>query len=130
MIRAGLIRYARAIGRWILRRILIRGLDMLLGYLEGKIDDFKRRRGRARRDRRRKWLAGRIRRWSAAYRWLARHHRSITRRVVELVDREVGSRLPEVANDERYNTRATGQRVPTRKQPRCGRRAAKRRKAS
>lgn len=130
MIRAGLIRYARAIGRWILRRIVQRGVDLVLGYLDGKIDDFKRRRGRARRDRRRKWLAGRIRRWSAAYRWLARHRRSITRRVVELVDQEVGTRIPQVANDERYNTRATRQRVPTRKRPRSGRRATKRKRAA
>lgn len=123
MIRDGLIRIARALGRWILRQLIRRGIELVLGYMDGKIDDFKRRRARARCEHRRRWLAGRIRRWSAAFRWLDRQRRKITRRIVEAADREVGSRLALVANDERYHRWRRRQHQP-RKPPRSGQRAA------
>lgn len=119
----GLIRIARALGRWILRRLILRGVDLVLGYIDGKIEDFKRRRRRARSDRRRRWLAGRVRRWRAAFRWLAGQRRRITRRLVETVDRGV-SQLAEVANDERYGSWLRRQRPSRKAKPRRGRRAA------
>jgi hypothetical protein len=88
--------------------------------MDGKIDDFKRRRGRARSDRRRKWLAGRIRRWTRALRWLTDKRRQISRRLVELADRTAGQRLAEVAGGERF----ARQRVPERPRKRISRRAA------
>lgn len=121
----GLIRIARAIGRWILRRLIRKGIDLVVGYMDGKIDDFQRRKGRARTQRRVRWLAGRIRRWKAALRWLIRQRRSITRRIVELVDREVGHAIPMAANDERYERWARRQRGSSREaRKRRGRRAA------
>ena len=44
----GLIRIARSIGRWILQRIIRKGVDRILGYIDGKLDDFARRKERAR----------------------------------------------------------------------------------
>jgi len=98
----GLIRIARAIGRWILRRIIARGVDRLIGYMDGKIDDFRRRRARVKAERRHVWLAGRIRRWTTALRWLERRRAEIGEKLVRLVDDEAGKLLPMVANDESY----------------------------
>lgn len=119
----GLIRIARALGRWILRRLIRRGIDLVLGYLDGKIEDFQRRKGRARSDLRRRWLAGRVRRWRNVFRWLASQRRRITRRLVETVDRGV-SQLAEVANDERYGSWLRSRRPSRKAKPRRGRRAA------
>jgi hypothetical protein len=69
-IRTGLINLARRIGSWILRHLAAHGIDLLLGYMNGKIGDFCRRQARARTARRMTWLAGRIRRWQAAVAWL------------------------------------------------------------
>ena len=69
-IRTGLLNLARRIGSWILRHLAAHGIDMLLGYMNGKICDFRRRLARAKTDRRKTWLAGRIRRWSRAMLWL------------------------------------------------------------
>lgn len=98
----GLIRIARAIGRWILRRIIAKGIDRLVGYMDGKIDDFERRLGRAKTERRTRWLTGRIRRWTNALAWLERRRAAISAKLVRFVDDEVGSRIPTVANDESY----------------------------
>lgn len=117
----GLIRCARAIGRWLLRRIIARGIDLVIGYMDGKIEDFKRRRKRKRTDAGKRWLAGRIRRWTRALRWLSDKRQQITRRIVETVDREAGGRLADVADGERFASR---QRVPRRSRKPRGRRAA------
>lgn len=69
-IRMGLIAWAKKIGRWLLQHLAAHGLDLLRGYMNGKIGDFKRRLARAKTDRRKAWLRGRIRRWTAALRWL------------------------------------------------------------
>lgn len=65
-----LLRIARAIGRWVLEHLVHRGVVMLLGYMTGKIDDFRRRLGRARNPSVARWLRGRIRRWQRAVRVL------------------------------------------------------------
>jgi hypothetical protein len=110
MIRSGLISIARKLGRWILRRIIARGLDLTIGYLDGKIDDFGRRRARAKTARRKRWLAGRIRRWRAALSWLRDRRRWIRRRIVEEIDRELGSQLAMVVPGERYTRRTRAAR--------------------
>ncbi len=69
-IRKALLRFARRIGRWIIEHLARRGAVMLRGYMGGKIDDFRRRLKSAQTERRRIWLRGRIRRWSAVLRWL------------------------------------------------------------
>lgn len=100
ILQRGLIRIARQIGRWILRRIIAKGIDRLIGYMDGKIEDFERRLANARTKRR--WLVGRIRRWKRALAWLEQRRRSITQKIVRRVDDEVGRHLPMAANDESY----------------------------
>lgn len=103
MIRRGLIRIATALGRWILRRVSRRGIERVLGYMDGKIEDFKRRLRRARADWRIRWLRGRIKRWQLAMRWLERRRRQITKTIVDAVDREMSKRLAMVAPGERFD---------------------------
>lgn len=69
----GLIRIARAIGRWVIEHFAEKGLAMLIGYMDGKVGDFRRRLARAKRERRKAWLRGRIRRWTAAIAWLRKY---------------------------------------------------------
>lgn len=66
----GLIRIAAAIGRWLLDLAARRGAAFLRAYIEERIGVFRARLGRAQTNRRRLWLQSRIRRWSAAARWL------------------------------------------------------------
>lgn len=66
----GLLRIARAIGRWILEHAARYGGLALMHYMQGRVDVFKRRRAKATTDRRREWLTGRISRWNAGIRWL------------------------------------------------------------
>ena len=97
----GLRRIARAIGRWLLRHLVERGVARLVGYLDGKIGDFKRRRARARTQRRKRWLTGRIRRWSAAMNWLVEHRTRITTTVAKAAEAAAAS-LPMRAKGEAY----------------------------
>jgi hypothetical protein len=98
-----LLLLARRIGRWILERLSRRGVTMLIGYMSGKVDDFRRRlaaakkRGNARRV---GWLTGRISRWSAAVRFLVRHQQEILDSVIREAE-ALASRLPLVSDLER-----------------------------
>lgn len=65
-----LIRIAARIGRWLLEHAARKGLARLVGYMDGKADDFERRLAKAKTERRREWLRGRIKRWRAAVNWL------------------------------------------------------------
>lgn len=69
-IRMGLIAWAKKIGRWLIERLAKTAVVHLIGYIRGKIDDFSRRRARAKTERRKRWLLGRMRRWTAAANWL------------------------------------------------------------
>lgn len=97
---AALIRFARKIGRWILRKLLEIGAAWFKGYLAGKIGDFRRRLQRAKTTRRKGWLRGRIRRWSAALEWVDINSPSITRDAVREAD-EAARTIPMVAAAER-----------------------------
>jgi hypothetical protein len=97
---AALIKMARAIGRWILEFAAKHGGAALAGYMLGKVGDFKRRRARARTDRRRAWLDGRIRRWTAALAWLKQHGSKVAADMIDDADKLVGQ-IPVVADAER-----------------------------
>lgn len=77
-IRKGLLNLARRIGRWIIERLARMAVIHLIGYMRGKLDDFGRRLGNAKTDRRRTWLRGRIRRWLAAVKWLEEKSAGLT----------------------------------------------------
>ena len=97
---ATLIRFARAIGRWLLKHLLRRGATMLRGYMLGKIDDFWRRLSRARTPRRKRWLKSRIARWQVVTDWLGEKHVDMAGRFAEEADSLVGD-IPMVAAAER-----------------------------
>lgn len=98
---AALIRFARKIGRWILRKLLEIGGNWLCGYMAGKIDDFRRRLASPRRtERRKRRLRGRIRRWSAALAWIEQNQHDIGDDIVEAADAAAG-KIPMVAAAER-----------------------------
>lgn len=92
--------FLKAIGRWILSFARRRGIPLLLGYMAGKIEDFERRWKRARTDRRRRWLRGRIRRWTNAANWLHDHGVALHEEALEQFDR-LAARIPMVAPGER-----------------------------
>lgn len=98
-----LISIARRIGRWILERLLVRGALRLAHYMEERVVVFRARLARAKTDRRRVWLRGRIRRWTAAAKWLLEYRFEVGSCVVheadDLLARAKG--LPRVAPCER-----------------------------
>lgn len=96
---AALVKFARRIGRWLIKQLIRLGGAMLRGYMLGKIDDFKRRLARAKTDQRRRRLTGRITRWAAAVKWLTQHAVDADK-VAKQVDEMVGN-LPMVAIAER-----------------------------
>jgi hypothetical protein len=65
-----LIRIARSIGRWILERLLKVAGRRLGYYMLERAEVFARRLKRAKAERRKKWLRGRIARWKKAGAWL------------------------------------------------------------
>jgi hypothetical protein len=86
-----LIDLAVQLGRWILERLAKRGFSKLIGYMDGKIDDFARRLARARTNRRKRWLRGRIDRWTRAMAWLEANSSKAAKRTIDEV-----CKLPEV----------------------------------
>ena len=97
-----LLRIARAIGRWVLRMAAKHGGSLLLGYMVGKVDDFRRRRERAKTPRRIEWLSGRISRWSSAIRWLRAHGSDLAEDVIKMADDAAAkASVPMVAEAER-----------------------------
>lgn len=104
----GIIRIATAIGRWVVEHIAARGIELLLGYMDGKIMDFKRRRDRPLVAKWRvKFLNGRIARWTAAVKWLRANSRSLTQKAAaEAVKAsEKLAALPIVAPGEREKSK-------------------------
>lgn len=101
----GLINIARRIGRWIVQRLAKTAITKLIGYMEGKIEDFGRRLSKARTDNRKSWLRGRIKRWQAAVAWLTSHSSSIalcTAKQLSEIDSTIKAKgIPVVAECER-----------------------------
>ncbi len=97
-----LIDIAVRIGKWLVKRIAYWARDHVVGYMKGKIEDFKRRRANAKSARRKRWLSGRITRWTRAAQWIQmaalQHLAHEAQRVCELDDFK---RLPNVARCER-----------------------------
>lgn len=73
----GLLEWARKIGKWIITRLAKHLADRVAAYMLLKVEDFERRLAKARTPRRRRWLSGRIERWTAAARWLIRNSRDL-----------------------------------------------------
>lgn len=70
-IAAELIGIARRIGRWILSSVIKSGATRLGWYLIERAEGvFAKRLKRAKTERRRRWLKGRISRWKKAGAWL------------------------------------------------------------
>lgn len=70
-IAAELIGIARRIGRWVLERLLKRGAERLGAYMLERAESvFTARLRRAKTERRKRWLRGRIARWKKAGAWL------------------------------------------------------------
>jgi hypothetical protein len=89
-----------AIGRWLLGVVRRRGIPILVGYMLERIEVFRARLRRAKTDRRMKWLRGRIRRWTAAAKWLTAHASDLHERALEQYEK-LSARIPEVAPGER-----------------------------
>lgn len=101
-IAAGLLDIAIRIGKWLVRRLAKWVKGHVVGYMLGKVDDFKRRLARAKTDRRRKWLKGRISRWLKAARWLEeRSGVFVHDAAAEVCKLPAFAKLPEVAKCER-----------------------------
>lgn len=97
-----LLGFARRIGRWLLRRLLKFAIDHVVGYMLGKVEDFRRRRDRAKLESRRERLTGRIDRWTAAARWIAKSASELGRDLIFEADRLAEARgLELVAAAER-----------------------------
>ncbi len=104
----GITPFLRSVGRWILKRLSSKGVMKLIGYMDGKIDEFIERRKRARAPRRKRWLAGRIKRWSAALKWLEANAARLTGKAVEAIDKAAGAaieRIPLRAASDRFAQR-------------------------
>lgn len=101
----GLIAIARRIGRWIVQRLAKTAITKLIGYMEGKIEDFGRRLARAKTEHRKVWMRGRIKRWSIAAAWLTSKSAAIaacTAKQLSEVDTLVKAKgIPVIAECER-----------------------------
>jgi hypothetical protein len=98
----GLIDIAIRIGKWLVRRLAKWLKVHVVGYMRGKIEDFRRRLARAKTDRRRAWLKGRISRWTKAANWLDKQSGVFfNKEAAEVCKLPAFAKLPEVAKCER-----------------------------
>lgn len=110
---SALIRFARWIGRWLVRRLARVGALSLAGYMDGKIEDFKRRLAGVAKfttraaKRRWRWLTGRIARWTAALEWLTEHSGKIEKAAVRAFDK-LDERIRALPMVSKYETDPTG----------------------
>ena len=96
-----LIKLAVGLGRWLLEHAARKGLSRLVGYMDGKADDFARRLARAKTPRRKHWLRGRISRWRAAVNWLIANGPSLgADALTAICATKQAQRLPMVARGE------------------------------
>lgn len=104
---AGLLKFVRKIGRWLLDVAARRGGRWLADYMEERIGVFRARLARAESrktaaaKRRAAWLRGRISRWLAGSKWLRENSDDIDDVVISVV-RELPAvkRLAAVVPDE------------------------------
>lgn len=97
-----LLDIAVRIGKWLIRRLGKWLRQRVIGYMLGKVDDFKRRLARAKTARRKRWLRGRIDRWTRAVRWIERQLHTVLHDAAKSVCKlPEFKRLPEVARCER-----------------------------
>lgn len=82
----GLLAWAKRIGRWIIERLSRFAANALAHYMLGKVDDFRRRLAKAKTERRREWLKGRIARWNRAANWLIERSDDLNRCVLSEFD--------------------------------------------
>jgi len=98
---AGLLRIARAIGRWILDVAARRGGKWLADYIDERVVVFRKRLAAVKAEWRIEFLRGRIKRWQAAARWLRKNAGGLDDKAIALAcaHPEV-AKLPEVAVGE------------------------------
>jgi hypothetical protein len=101
-----LLEIAVRIGRWLVKRLARWARAHLVGYMRGRIEDFKRRLKRADDndwERREAWLKGRISRWTAAMKWIEKRSATEAKKLAHTVCAlpEFGE-LPEQAACERF----------------------------
>jgi hypothetical protein len=104
---AGLLKFVRKIGRWLLDVAARRGGKWLADYLEERVGVFRARLARvvkrtaAAAKRRALWLKGRIARWLAAAKWLRENAAQVDDKAIAIV-RELPAvkRLADVVPDE------------------------------
>lgn len=97
-----LLSLAVKIGKWLLHHLREQGLDLALGYINGKIHDFIRRLAKARTDRRKRWLRGRIQRWGAVLRVLSgAKAKAVADNIEAAIIQATTRRIPMVAEAER-----------------------------
>jgi hypothetical protein len=81
-----LIRIARSIGRWILERLLKVAGRRLGYYMLERAEVFAERLKRAKTERRKKWLRGRVARWKKAGAWLITWSSAVSECLVKEAD--------------------------------------------
>lgn len=94
-----------ALGRWILGLLQRRGIMIGTEYMLERVEVFKLRLGRVkgqtpRAQRRRRWLRGRIRRWTRAAAWLLEHQKELHERALCEYEK-LAAKLPENSPLER-----------------------------
>lgn len=97
-----------SIGRWLLDRLELyipRGVTLLTAYMRERVEVFRGRLSRARTDRRKRWLRGRIRRWLTAADWLDKWRFEVKQ--LDFADCQArAAKLPLVSPQEREPRRA------------------------
>lgn len=98
-----LISLARRIGKWLLRRVITRGAVRLGHYLIEHCEVFRNRLARAKTERRKRWLKGRISRWTKSGNWLLAWAAPVAKCVTDEADAMLAkaAKLPEVARCEK-----------------------------
>lgn len=91
-LRPGLIRWAKRIGLWLVRRLAKWVATKLIAYMQGRVDDWNERKVKPK---------GRIRRWTAAIAWLKSKLpalNKVTTQGYEILSNELAANgVPEVA---------------------------------
>jgi hypothetical protein len=83
---AEIIAIARRIGRWILERLLKVAGRRLGFYMLERTEVFAERLKRAKTERRKRWLRGRIKRWEKAGAWLLANSDDVSKCISEEAD--------------------------------------------
>ena len=102
-----LVKVVAKAGRWLIRRLVKWGIRKLIGFVEARIDTFRRRLGRARSKRRKRWF-----RWRISWRvkllvWLKKRRARWTCAASKRLEKQwdkLGERVPWDVLGERYET--------------------------